>query len=68
MNVLYVLVEDITDKWKLFKQHSRFWTEYFGETLLRTKRMVAKFWLTDPLPKLIVGSVLVVFGVSRSES
>ena len=62
---LYVLVEDIKNR---HQQHSCFWTEYFGETLLRPQQMVGEFWLTDPLPELAAGGVLVVLGVSRSES
>ena len=53
---------------KTVHQHSRFWTEYFGETLLRPQRIVAEFWLTNPLPELAVGGVLVVLGGYRSES
>ena len=44
---------------KTVQQHSRFWTEYFGETLFRPRWMVAEMRLTDPLPEL---------AVSRSES
>ena len=40
---LYVLIEDIKDKLKLFNNTQRFLTEYFGETLLRPQRMVAEF-------------------------
>ena len=46
---------------------SRFWTEYFGETLLRPQWMVAELQPTEPLPELAVGSVLKL-GVYRSES
>ena len=41
--------------------------EYFRETVLRSRRMVAEFWLTDPLQELVVVGVLVVLDVSRSE-
>ena len=57
-------------KWfKSVQQHSRFWTEYFGGTLLRPQRMVAELRLTGPLSELAVDGVLEVeLGVSRSES
>ena len=69
MNVLYVLVEDIKNNLKLFKNTHVFETEYFGENLLRPQRMVAELRLTDPLPELAVGGVLELeLGASRSES
>ena len=65
---LYVLVEDIKDKFKTVQQHSHiFEPEIFGETLLRPQRMVAELRLTDPLLELAVGGILEP-GVSRSES
>ena len=56
---------------KTDQQHSRFLSEYFGETLLRPQRMVAELRLTDPLLELAVGGVLeldIDLGVSRRES
>ena len=50
----------IKKKFKTLRQHSGFWTEYFGETILRPQR-------ADPLPELTVGGVL-EFGASRSKS
>ena len=68
MNV-FIHVGRRHQKWlKTVQQHSRFWTEYFGETLLRRQRMVAELRLTDPLPDLAVDDVLELkLGVSRSE-
>ena len=60
--------KDIKNRLKL---PLRFLTEYFGETLLHSQRMVDELWLIDPLLELAFGGVLeldVVFGFSRSES
>ena len=56
-------------KWfKTVQQHSRFWTEYFGE-ILRSQRMVAELRLTDQLPELADCGVLESeLDISRSES
>ena len=59
--------ELVSKKLKNVQQHSRFWTKYFRETLLRPQRMVAELSLTDPLLELTIGGVL-AFGVFRSES
>ena len=39
---------------KTVQQHSRFWSEYFRETLLHPQRTVAVCWLTDSLLELAV--------------
>ena len=55
-------------KWfKTVQQHSRFWTEYLGETRPHPQQMVAELQLTDPLPELVIGGVLEL-GLSGSVS
>ena len=56
MNVIIRVGRRHQKYFKTVQQHSRFWTEYFGETLLHPQRMVAELRLTDPFPELAVGA------------
>ena len=60
LKVYWNMIQIVTfqRKFKNIQQHSRFWTGYFGETLLCPQWKVAEFWLIDPLLELDVDSVL----------
>ena len=67
MNVFIHVGSNYQRNFKTVQQHSRFWSEYFRETLLRPQRVVAECWLTDLLLELAVDGV-VDLGVSSKES
>ena len=64
---VFIYIELVEDIQKNYQQHPLILTEYFGETLLSPRQMVAELWLTNPFLQLAVDGVLELV-VSRSES